>query len=148
MSGSKHVPGGKEKWRSSVIPGRCPCPWQEVGTRWSLRSPPTETLLYSIKYWQRNVHLLLWRHKRTRISVDVGPLKGFRSHFLPMRWIFWFGKQRRSQVCEEELPQSPCSEVWMCSYNCAELFLLQPLASGKEKVKRYQRCLPNICKDK
>jgi len=26
--------------------GRCPCSWQGVGTRWSLRSLPTQTILW------------------------------------------------------------------------------------------------------
>lgn len=32
--------------------GSCPCLWREVGMKWSLRSPPTETILWNVSEMQ------------------------------------------------------------------------------------------------
>lgn len=74
----------------------------------------------------------LWRYENTRNGVAVGPLKGFRSRFIPTIWILWFWKQLKFQLCGDELPCGLCQEhTWMYRCNCAELFLLQPLTSRK-----------------
>ena len=74
-------PGWRGLW-ATWSSGRCPCPWQGVGTRWYLRALPTQTILW----FYARVHTA---EAFCQVSSDINGLRSSTSHGTHKFNSFW-----------------------------------------------------------